>query len=334
MAVLAIGFGLVLLVFGAELLVRGAAHLAGLAGVSSLMIGLTVVAFGTSAPELAVSIQSNSAGQTGVSVGNVIGSNIFNILLILGLSATIAPLAVQVKLVRFELPVLLGVSLLTCGFACDGHIAHWEAALLVLGLIAFTVWCIVTARVTNNEGNAESPSQQQQDEIEPATRTAWIILADVSFVAVGLGALVFGANLLVDGAVQVATFLGMSELVIGLTIVAAGTSLPEAATSVVAAFRGERDIAVGNVLGSNLFNLLGVLGISTFFATDGVPIAQSLVWFDLPVMLAATLVCWPFFVSDQELSRREGICLLVGYVVYTAIQIMTASDAQSAVLGS
>ncbi|MGF1527788.1 MAG: calcium/sodium antiporter, partial [Candidatus Competibacterales bacterium] len=246
--------GFVALVGGAELLVRGAARLAALFGLSSLVIGLTVVAFGTSAPELAVGLQGVLAGEPDIALGNVVGSNIANILLILGIAAAITPLAVAAELVRWDIPLMIGASMVVYIMALDGEVSHFDGALLTLGILVYLILAIAYGR--------KPPGIDEVDTDDASSRGARAIAINGVLVGVGLVALVLGARLLVTAAVTVAQALGVSELVIGLTVIAIGTSLPEVATSVVAAAKGERDIAVGNAVGSNMFNLLAVLGIT------------------------------------------------------------------------
>lgn len=313
--------GLVLLVAGAEALVRGASRVARVLGISPLVIGLTVVAFGTSAPEMAVSVGSALRGEPDIAVGNVVGSNILNVLVILGLAALIAPLTVARKLVRMDVPLMIGVSVLTLLLALDGHLGRLDGALLFAGIIAYTVHAIVQGR---REGAAV------QDEFAAAlgeeARGATGVARHLVLVAGGLVLLVIGANWLVDGAVVIARLLGVSELVIGLTIVAAGTSLPEVATSVMAALRRERDIAIGNVVGSNLFNLMAVLGLVALVAPEGVRVAASALRFDIPVMIAVAVACLPIFFTGYSIARWEGLLFLAYYVAYVAYLIMAAGQ--------
>lgn len=264
--------GLAVLIAGAEMLVRGASRLAAAVGISPLVIGLTVVAFGTSSPEMAVSVQSALSGQAGanIAMGNVIGSNIFNVLLILGLSAAIAPLIVAQQLVRLDVPIMIGVSVLVLLLALDGAIGRLDGLLLFAGVIAYTAFAIYQGRRESKVVEAE-----YAQEFSAKPRGAGQVLLNIAFVVVGLGLLVLGSNWFVDAAIAIARVLGVSELVIGLTIVAAGTSMPEVATSVMASLKGERDIAVGNVVGSNLFNLLAVLGLSALVAPAGVEVAPA-----------------------------------------------------------
>jgi len=316
---LSILFGLVLLVVGAEGLVRGAARLAGAVGISPLVIGLTVVAFGTSAPELAVSVRSSLSGSTGLAMGNVVGSNIFNVLFILGLAAVITPLVVAQQLVRRDVPLMIGLSLLVWGFAADGSLATWEGVVLLVGLLAYTVWCI---RASRRESKAVAA--EYADAHSAPTRRTWPL--DLALIVGGLALLVLGAQQLVDGAVAMAEWLGASEAVIGLTIVAAGTSMPEVATSVMASVRGQRDIAVGNVVGSNLFNLMGVLGVSaTLSPGSGLPVGDGVLAFDLPVMVVVAAACLPVFFTGHRIARWEGALFLGFFGLYTLYQVLVTT---------
>jgi cation:H+ antiporter len=249
--------GLVALVFGAELLVRGASKLATTFGVSPLVVGLTVVAFGTSAPEVAVSVNAALSGNTDLAVGNVVGSNIFNVLFILGLSALITPLVVHAQIIRQEIPILVGACLLLFIFSLDGKISFAESLLLLGALVAYTAFLVIQSR-------KETSKVQEEYAKENNNKTKWNapIYVQIILILAGLYLLVQGSEWFVDSAVIFARMMGVSDIVIGLTIVAAGTSMPEVATSVMAALKGERDIAVGNVIGSNTFNILGCLGIT------------------------------------------------------------------------
>lgn len=313
--------GLAVLVTGAELLVRGASRLALRFGISPLVVGLTVVAFGTSSPELAVSVQSGLAGQADIAVGNVVGSNIFNVLAVLGLAALIAPLVVQQQLVRFEVPLIVGLSVLVLAMAQDGRIGAFDGLLLVAGLVAYTVFVIRQAR---REAAAVQAEYQREF---GAAAPGWLAQLPVQVILIlaGLGLLVLGATWLVDSAVAIARALEISEAVIGLTIVAAGTSFPELATSVVAALRGERDIAVGNVVGSSVFNLLGILGVAALVTPGGLAVAPALVVFDIPVMIAVAFACLPVFGTGQRIERWEGALFLGYYVAYVAYLVLAAT---------
>jgi cation:H+ antiporter len=310
--------GLALLVLGAEWLVRGASRLAARVGISPLVIGLTVVAFGTSSPEMAVSVQSSLAGQADIAVGNVVGSNIFNVLFILGISAIITPLIVQQQLIRLDVPIMIGVSLLTYFMSIDGVIGRLEGLLLFAGIIAYTIFLIVQSR---KESKAVEAEYAQEFAVKQETGwKPWVI--NIGLVVLGLTLLVLGSNWLVDSAIAIARWLGLSELIIGLTIVAAGTSMPEVATSITAAIKGERDIAVGNVVGSNIFNILAVLGLSGVVAQSGLPVSAAAEAFDIPVMIAVALITLPIFFTGKVIARWEGWLFLFYYVAYTAYLVL------------
>jgi cation:H+ antiporter len=313
--------GGVLLVGGAELLVRGASRLAVAAGISPLVVGLTVVAFGTSAPEMAVTVGSAYAGQAELALGNVVGSNIFNVLFILGVCALIAPLVVAQQLVRFDVPLLIGTSVGVLLMALDGRVGRIDGAVLFAGIVTYTVFLVRQSR----RESAAIVAEYTEAFAPPVARASAVVL-DVAFVLAGLGLLVVGARWLVEAAVSTATALGVSELVIGLTIVAAGTSLPEVATSVLATIRGERDIAVGNVIGSCLFNLLAVLGLGGLVAPQGIPVVDGALSFDLPVMIAVAIAALPIFFTGYRIARWEAAVFLGYYLVYVGYLILAAAD--------
>jgi cation:H+ antiporter len=310
--------GLVGLIAGAELLVRGASRLALSFGISPLVVGLTIVAFGTSSPELAVSVGAALEGRTDIAVGNVIGSNIVNVLFILGLSALITPLVVNAQVIRQEVPIMIGASLLLLVFGLDGRLSLVDCALLLALLVAYTLFLIVQSR---------RETQATRDEYDSARpRSGWDAHWAVQglFVIAGLALLVVGSNALVEAATAFAKALGVSDLVIGLTIVAAGTSMPEVATSIMAAIRKERDIAIGNVVGSNTFNILGCLGVTGLVAPAGIALAPSVLNFDIWVMLAVAFACLPVFVTGREIARWEGALFLGYYAAYAAYLILAA----------
>ncbi len=314
--------GLAVLILGAEWLVRGASRLAAKVGISPLVIGLTVVAFGTSSPELAVSIQSSLAGQADIAVGNVVGSNIFNILLILGISAVITPLIVQQQLIRLDVPIMIGLSFTFYLMALDGVIGRLEGILLFAGIIAYTFFLI---RQSRRESKAVEEEYAQEFPAKPENGwKPWVI--NLGLVGIGLAFLILGSNWLVDSAISIARWLGLSELIIGLTIVAAGTSMPEVATSITAAIKGERDIAVGNVVGSNIFNILAVLGLTGLVAPGGIPVSQAAEAFDIPVMVAVAVLALPIFFTGNRIERWEGWLFLFYYVAYTAYLILDAAQ--------
>ena len=316
--------GLVLLVLGANALVNGASRLALSFGLSPLVVGLTIVAFGTSAPEMAVTAGAVLAGQSDVALGNVVGSNIFNVLVILGLSALIVPLAVHIQVVRQEMPILLGSALLFMAFGLDGRISFFEGAVLFGLLIVYTVFLVVQAR--------RSPPGEAADydaEMAPLKSNGWLSkwYVQIFFCVAGLIMLVQGSNWLVESAVTFARAFGVSELVIGLTIVAAGTSLPEVAATLAAALKGERDMAVGNIVGSCVFNTLGCIGLGGLVAgSAGMVLAPALLNFDLWVMMATFVACLPIFVAGREIARWQGAIFVGYYVAYVTYLILRAQQ--------
>ncbi len=321
-AILGISFGLVSLIVGGELLVRGALRLAVAMKISPLVVGLTVVAFGTSSPELAVSVQSALAGNPDIALGNVVGSNIFNVLFILGISALIVPLVVSSRLIRWDVPLMIAASVLLLILGLDGRIGRLDGLLLFVMLLVYTFWCVRQSRRETSEIKAEFTQAMPA----PASGTT-ALLVQIGFILGGLILLGLGARWLVGGAVFVATRLGVSELIIGLTIIAAGTSLPEVVTSVMAAWRGERDIAVGNVVGSNLFNILCVLGLTGAIAPNGVAISPAALRFDIPVMIAVAVACLPVFFTGNAIARWEGGLFFGYYIAYTTYLILAATQA-------
>lgn len=302
--------GLILLVIGADTLVKGAARLAASFGVPTLVIGLTVVAFGTSAPELAVSVKAAYSGQAELAIANVVGSNIFNVLFILGVSALIMPLIISKQLIRQDVPIMVLVSVVAMCMALNGQISRFEAAILFAGLLAYTAFLFY-------QGKSQPAAEMEDDEVgemlkekKPAWHSAMLVVG-------GLVLLVLGARWLVQSAIELATAWGVNEAVIGLTIVAAGTSLPEVVTSIVATIRGERDIAVGNVVGSNIFNILCVLGLSGLVSPTPLLAGAQMSAIDIPVMVAVAVLCVPFFFAGAILNRIEGTLFLLCYVAYT-----------------
>lgn len=305
--------GFVLLISGADGLVKGASRLATNFGIPSLVIGLTVVAFGTSAPELAVSINSALSNKTELAIANVVGSNIFNVLFILGLAAVITPLSISKQLIRQDVPIMVLVTGLVFYMATDGLLSVWDCGILVILLLVYTVFLFVQGRQAEARENDTSA-----DELASITTGRFPTWQNILWLIVGFTFLVLGANLLVESAVNIARQLGASEAVIGLTILAVGTSLPEVVTSIVASVKGQRDIAVGNVVGSNTFNLLAVLGISGLFSGLGLTGDVQLVEQDLPIMLAVAFLCLPLMFTGAVLSRLEGTLFFGLYLLYSA----------------
>lgn len=316
--------GLALLIAGAEMLVRGSSRIAAGLGMSPLIIGLTVVAFGTSSPELAVSLKSALSSQGDIALGNVVGSNIFNILFILGVSALAAPLAVSQQLLRFDAPLMVAVTLVFLLLCLDQNMGRLEGFILLAGLVGYL---LALLRISLRESAEIQAEYEKEYGEKPVGRFG--VAGQLVLVVVGLVILVVGARLLVNASVDFARALGVSELVIGLTIVAAGTSLPEVAASIVAALRGERDIAVGNVVGSCILNLTLVLGLTGLVVPGGIPVPIMALHFDIPVMLAASVACLPLFFTGFAISRGEGLLFLFYYLVYIAFTIMHASESHA-----
>ncbi|QQL44397.1 calcium/sodium antiporter [Sulfuriroseicoccus oceanibius] len=300
--------GLALLYYGAEWLVAGAAELAVKIGMSPLVVGLTVVAFGTSAPELLVSLQAAFDGAPDISVGNIVGSNICNLALIIGVGVVITPLVVHGQVVKREMPILLLSTALFIAFLSDGQLARWEGFVLFGGIIVYVVNSVMMSKRHMVEG---AELEEFEDSVPTeATHATWKLVA---LVLVGIAAMVLGSKLLVENAQSLALRMGVSEAVIGLTLIAFGTSLPELATAVVSALKKQGDIMVGNAVGSNIFNTLLIMG-----ATASVhPIeTQSMNPTNLYVMAGVTLLIFPMMITAKRLSRIEGVVLLVGYAAY------------------
>jgi cation:H+ antiporter len=317
--------GLVLLVAGGEALVRGASTLAVRAGISPLVVGLVVVSAATSTPELAVTVGAVFSGEPDIALGNVVGSNIVNVLFILGISAMILPLVIKRQLVRFDIPVMVGMSVLVLVVSLDGSIGLLDGILMLAGLMIHTVMSIVVSR--REVISAADPVEQLPLNSKPVP--LW--LAGILLV-VGIGLLVLGAQLLVNGAVSIATDLGVSSLVIGLTVVAVGTSLPELATSIIAALRGERDMAVGNIVGSNIFNIGMVLGLPAILFGGGIPVAPAAIALDIPLMIAAAVALLPIAFTGFVIARWEGGLFVALYIAYT-LYLILASTQHAALAG-
>jgi cation:H+ antiporter len=316
------GLGLVALVAGAESLVRGASGLALSFGISPLVVGLTIVAMGTSAPEMTVSVGAVLNGQTDMALGNAVGSNIFNVLGVLGLAAVITPLAVHLQVIRQEAPIMIGSALLVMVMSMDGYIGASDGALLVLLLLVYTAFLI---RQSRQQQQAPEATAAELPANPPPRRAV-----QLAMVLVGLALLVAGSEAMVHAAVAFARALGIQEVVIGLTVLAIGTSLPEVAATVAAALKGDRDMAVGNVVGSCIFNLLGVVGVSALAAlpasASGLPVPAAVANFDLWVMLAALGACLPVFLTGREVARWEGGLFLLYYTAYASFLVLRAQQ--------
>jgi cation:H+ antiporter len=322
--VIALIVGLAFLTLGAEWLVRGASSVATRFGIAPIVIGLTVVAFGTSAPEFAVSVQGALTGNSDVAIGNVVGSNTFNILFVLGLSAVIGSLTIEQRIIKRDIPILLAISVVIYGLVWNELVGRIEGVVLFIGIVVYTLWLLRGARKAESATvTSEYEEAVQQVEGETVTRPLYF---QIGLVIVGLALLIQGSRFLVSSATTIAEAFGVSDLVIGLTVVAVGTSLPELATSVMAAIRGQRDIAVGNVVGSNIFNLLAVLGASAAVSSSGISVNRELIRLDYPVMLAATLILIPICWNGFAIRRWEGALLAAFYVAYVAFLVMDAGD--------
>ena len=301
--------GLVVLGLGADLFVRGASGLAVRFGISPFVVGLVIVGFGTSTPELAVNLSAAVRGTTDIAIGNVVGSNIANVGLILGISALVAPLVVRMRMLRIEVPIMLGASGLLWLLALDGGITRWEGLLMLGAFLGFLLFMLQQSRLESAAVREELAGASQP------THAAW---TTVLFIIGGLGLLMAGSDLCVQAAIALARAWGMSELLIGLTIVAVGTSLPELASSVVAAAKGQSDIALGNVIGSNIYNILFILGTTAMIKP--LPVARSLETIEVPAMMAFALVLYLMMSRDLRVSRAEGAGLLLGYVALIYFQ--------------
>jgi len=306
--------GLILLFFGAEFLVRGAIALALRMGISPLIVGLTVLAFCTSSPELVVGLRAAYAENGGIVIGNVLGSNIANTGLILGLAALIYPLQVHRQIIRREIPVMLTLTLLAVFFISSGVIGRLEGMVLFIGLLAYVVYSVISARESG-----ESAPVEEVEAIAPKSTRHWVW--DIALLAFGLGILTGGAELMVKGAVNVATMLGASEALVGLTIVAIGTSLPELATSLVAACRKEGDLMVGNLIGSNIFNIGAILGaVSLVYPVTNEGISRL----DMLLFVVFSMALLPIMKTGYQVSRIEGAALLTAYfsyLIYLVLQV-------------
>ncbi|GAB3106622.1 calcium/sodium antiporter [Streptomyces calidiresistens] len=327
--------GLVLLTVGGEVLVRGAANLAARVGISSLVVGLTVVSTATSAPELAVTVGAVMRDEPGLAVGNVVGSNIANVLLILGISALVLPLLVKQRLVRLDLPIMVLLSVMLLVMSLDGGIGLLDGIILLTVLIGYTVMTVLVSRresaaeraAVRSEGDAvPTAGRAAASGAEPGDSREVSVPKSLLFVVVGVALLVAGATVLVEGAVNTATAFGVSSLVVGLTVVAVGTSLPELAVSVIAVRRGERDLAVGNVVGSNIANIGLVLGLPAILSADGLPVPDAAVALDIPLMLAAAVALLPIAFTGFVVARWEGGLFLALYASYTTFVVLAATQ--------
>ncbi|OGQ58318.1 MAG: sodium:calcium antiporter [Deltaproteobacteria bacterium RIFCSPLOWO2_02_FULL_50_16] len=311
--------GFLLLVLGAEWLIRGAARLAALLGLSPLIIGLTIVAFGTSTPEFAIGTISALRNQTDLAFGNIVGSNICNIFLILGLSATVTPLFVAQKIIRLDVPIMIGFSIMMGIMAVDGVVSHVDGGILLCCAVLYTFFTIKKSR-------PDTLFVQKEYEEEFGRGKKTDVSIQMIYIVLGLLSLLIGSYWLVKGTTFIATSLGVGELVIGLTIVAIGTTLPELITAMVAAIRGHRDVAVGSIIGSNIINIIGVLGLSSLLAPFGIKVRSFALHFDVPFMIVAAVACLPIFFTGFKIARFEGLLFLAYYSSYLTFLIRKTSE--------
>lgn len=309
--------GLALLVAGAQGLVKGASKLALGLGISPLVVGLTIVAFGTSAPELAVSIQSCRSGQSPIVLGNVLGSNIYNVLFILGICATITPLAVAPQLIRLDVPIMIACAVVLPFLSLDGRLGKGDGAFLIAGLVLYSWVTVRQSRKERKEVIADYAGQIDKS-VRP-DRRYWL---HALLILIGLALLGLGSDLLVKGAVSIAQSFHVSEAVIGMTVVTIGTTAPELSACLVASLKGERDIAVGNIVGSNIFNILAVLGAGACVAPEGIQVSEGMLHFAMPVMAAVCFSCLPVFFAGRAIRRWEGILFLIYFVIYVAYLVL------------
>lgn len=310
--------GVITLTIGAELVVRGGTRLAASLGVPPLVVGLTVISVGTSAPELAIGVDAARMGHDSLAVGNIAGTNTVNLLFILGLSAAIRPLVVKTRVLRVDLPVIVASAITLILLSLDGSLSSTDGLLMLLAALAYTVAVVRSARL---ESLAVREEFEQEFGVDEHTSIAERIKL-VVYLLVGIGVIVVGAQWLVDGAVDVARILGVSDAVIGLTVVAIGTSAPELFTTIVATIRHERDIAVGNLFGSSIYNILAILGVTAFVSPAGMFVDADILRIDLPFMLLVTVACVPVFLTGRKITRIEAASFIGAYLAYLAYLII------------
>lgn len=308
-----IAVGLIGLIFGAELVVRYGARLARRLGIPPIIVGLTIVSIGTSAPELAVGIDAVRSGAGSLAIGNIVGTNIVNLLLILGLSAAIRPIVLGMQTLKLDLPAMAAASVLLFALSLDGSLSTVDGVILFAVALVYTGLLIWLTRRESARVLAEFAAEYPPEQPRYSRAHAWLQLA---LLIAGIAIIVVGADWLVRGAVELAAAAGVSNALIGLTIVAIGTSAPELATTIVSTIRGDRDIAVGNLIGSSIFNLTFILGVSLFFTPDDVTVEPLLVLVDMPIMVLVSLLCIPVFLTEKRVSRLEGSLFVIAYVAY------------------
>lgn len=313
--------GLVVIIVGAELVLRSSTRIANFLGIKPIIIGLTVVSIGTSMPELAIGVTAAAEGKGSLAIGNIAGTNILNILFILGLSAAIRPLPLHALSIKLDLPVMIGAALALTAMAWDGVLEAYEGILLLLAAVVYTIVLIRLSKM-------ESPSikKEYEEEFESKRnlkiKIAWLWTWNILLVGGGIYLTVIGADWLVSGAIDIASSLGVSDAIIGLTIVAVGTSAPELVTTILATIKNDRDVAVGNLIGSSITNILVILGITCILSPGGIDVSQDILWFDLPLAALVAIICYPVFRSDQKISRREGTVFVSLYLIYITTLIL------------
>lgn len=308
--------GLAALILGAELLVRGASRLALSLGIRPLVLGLTVVAIGTSTPELAVGITATWEGSGALALGNIAGTNMVNILFILGLSALLRPLPLHLQTIKLDLPVMIGAAALMTVFAWDGLLTRVDGGVMFCAAVLYTATLIRAAGRETQAVREEFQDMFGDDGRKTGPAVARMRAANAALLAAGILLSVLGAHWLVSGAVDIARKLGASEAVIGLTIVAIGTSGPELVTTMISTIRDERDVAIGNLLGSSIYNILVILGITCLVSPQGIPVERHLLLFDIPLMAGVALICVPVFITGRCVSRFEGGVFVALYLAY------------------
>jgi cation:H+ antiporter len=313
--------GFAVLIAGAELVIRGGTRVAVLLGISPLVLGLTVVAVGTSLPELAVGIIASRQGNGDLAIGNIAGTNIFNILFIFGLSACMRPLPVHLRVLRLDLPMMIAAAVVMTFMACDHILTSLDGLLMFLAAVFYTIGVVRLSRGESVAVKAEFAEMYRTPEKNSKNFTIAGSKYGVMLL-IGMGLSVLGADWLVSGAVSIAHALGISDALIGLTIVAIGTSAPELATTIVATLKDERDVAIGNLLGSCIYNIFVILGLTTLASPGGLPVGQALLKFDIPMMVGVMLLCVPVFKTDKLVSRTEGIIFITFYLIYLSSLIL------------
>lgn len=308
--------GLVVIVVGAEFLLRGASYLAALLGIKPMIIGLTVVSLGTSAPELAVGITAVSHGSPEIAVGNIAGTNLVNLLLILGLSAAIRPLPLQINSIRLDVPVMIFSAVLIIFMALNGELSRIEGGILFGFAIIYTIILIKQSKKESWQLHREYSEEYSSSVLVKDKKKTGIVLLNILFLIGGIAMAIIGSDLLVAGASQIARSLGVSEAVIALTIVAIGTSAPELVTTMVATFKNDRDVAIGNLIGSSIYNILIILGVTAMVSKSGIAVSRQLLLIDLPLAALVAIACYPVFKTSKMVTRKEGIVFVCCYILY------------------